>query len=150
MIGKLAAGLVCGAAAAFPARYVLETTMGGFRPFTGEPSNMDTAILLAPFAVVALVVVVCVIAPSMIGAWVRGCLIATGVGAVTTLQALQCFGLDWLFREMFNDRAAREAATVACPDSLTPMISAVIAAGAVAFGIAALLIWRNSRRGEEL
>lgn len=150
MTGKLVAGLVCGAAAAVPGRFMLESTVGAFEPLMGRAGSMDLTVTLAPFAVAGVVLFVCMIAPNPTGAWLRGCLIVTAVAAVTTLQAAQCYGMDWLFREMFNDRAAREAATLACPEGQTPLVSGLIAAGAVVFGLAALVVWRGARRGEDL
>lgn len=150
MIGKLIAGLVCGAAAAVPGRYFLETTIGAMQPLMGNGDDMALAIQAAPFAVGAMVVVIALIAPNIAGAWLRGALIAAVVGLIVTVQALQCFGFDYLFGEVLADPISRDAAMIACPDSLTPMVAMAIAAGAVAFGVLGIMVWRGARRDHDL
>ena len=150
MIGKVAAGVVCGAAAAVPGRYMLELFLGGLAPLMGGKDQLDLSILVAPYAVAALVFVICLTAPNTIGAWLRGCLMTAVICLMTALQGVQCFGMDYLFGEVFSDPIARDAAMVACPRSLTPLLSTIITAGAVVFGIGAFVAWRNARRGQEL
>ena len=150
MNGKLVAGLVCGAAAAVPGRYMLESTILSLSPLMGRADNLDSAILLAPFAVAGLVLFICMIAPSATGAWLRGCLITTAVAAVTTLQAAQCFGMEYLFSVMLNDQIAGEVVSETCPESLTPLVGMLITLCALIFGFAAVFVWRSRRRGEDL
>lgn len=150
MIGKLIAGVVCGVAAAVPGRYFLETTIGAMAPLMGNGDDMELAIQAAPFAVGAMVIVIAMIAPNVAGAWLRGALIAAVVGLIVTVQALQCFGFDYLFGEVLGDPVSRDAAMIACPDSLTPLVAMAIAAGAVAFGALGITVWRSARRDQEL
>lgn len=150
MIGKVIAGLICGAAAAIPGRFMLQSIAAALAPVMGGTRQLEDAVMLTPFAVAILVIVLCVTAPSVAGAWLRGCLIVAVVAAVTTLQALQCYGFDWLFSEMFNDRIARDATTAACLEDQTPLVTGLIAAAGVAAGLAALFVWRGARRDVDL
>ena len=143
---KLIAGVVCGAAAALPGRYLLLTMFVPMLSALGGESDVDAAVVVAPAAVAALVVLIAVIAPTVAGAWVRGCLLVTVVSAVLAVQALQCFGIAWLMEEMVRDRTVREAAMAGCAGDLTPGIAMLSLALAVGFGLATFVIWRAAAR----
>ena len=143
---RLAAGIVCGAAAALPGRYMLIATVGAYADILGEGAGLALAADLAPVAVGILVLVVCLVAPTAVGAWLRGCLMVCGISVLLAMTVLQCVGIGWIFGELFDDPMVREAALSGCPVELTPMVGTLALIGAAVFGGAALVIWRSSSR----
>lgn len=143
---KLIAGVVCGVAAALPGRFLLLTMFVPMMQAIGGEGDVEAALIVAPVAVGAMVVLITVIAPTVVGAWIRGCLLVTAVSAVLAVQALQCFGIAWLMQEMVRDRAMREAAMAGCAPDLTPGIAVLSIVLAVVFGIATIMIWRTAAR----
>lgn len=148
MIGKVVAGVVCGAAVALPAMYVMEMMAAGMIFVMDDKDQIELAVKIMPFVVLPIVVAVCWIAPTVLGAWFRGCLFAAGISVLALVQVAQCYGIGWLIGEATDDRSLREAAMAGCPDSITPMIAAAVAAIAVIFSVAAIIVWRRSAQSE--
>ncbi len=149
MIGKVIAGVVCGAAAALPGKYMLASIAASLIIFLGDSSQLELAITVVPFFVFALGVFIGVIAPNALGAWLRGCLLVVVVSTVLALQSLQCFGIEYFFERMFDDAAVVRDATIACPKDVTPTMTGLSIAAAIIFGITAILVWRRAKQAGE-
>ena len=146
MLGKIAAGIVCGAAGALPARYFMESTIAAFGDLIRGGAGVDFAIAATPFVFAALVVLVCWLAPHALGAWFRGCLFVAIVCLMGAFQLGQCFAMGWFFESVLDDPFAARAATSACPDDMSAGPAVLMVCGAVIFGVAAFMIWRHTSR----
>ena len=147
MLPKLIAGIVCGAAAALPGKYMMTVMLQSLMvAMMQSPDDLDMAVAATPFAVAALTVFICVIAPNALGAWFRGCLLVTVVAAGFALQSLQCFGIEWLFDRMFDDPHVRQAASAGCPEGITPFMAIASIVAAAAFGSGAIVVWGMGKR----
>ena len=147
MLPKLIAGIVCGAAAALPGKYMMSTMLQSVMvAMMQSPGDLAMAVAATPFVVFALVIFICAMAPNVVGAWFRGCLMVTIVAAGFALQALQCFGIEWLFDQVFDDPGVRHAASAGCPEEITPFATIASLVAAVAFGAGAIVVWGMGKR----
>ena len=147
MIGKLAAGLVCGVAAALPARFAVESLLSSLTAPLRIGDTLDLVYIAVPFVAIGLVLVACITAFDTVAAWWRGCLAVAILGVMMLLQSMPCFGLDGMYRAMMSDWEADRAVRAACPEELTAMVAAGIAVVSLVFGIAAIVLWRRMGRG---
>ncbi len=144
MAGKLIAGIVCGGAGAMPAKHMLSTLVASLQVLISDKDQLELGLMISPFLMAGLVILLCWLAPTVLGAWFRGCLFVTVISIIAAFQVVQCFGIEWIVGETFNDPSVRDAAMASCNNDLTPSIALIYLAMGVAFGAATIMFWRRS------
>ena len=141
--GKIIAGVVCGAAGAWPAKIVLTSFILAVDQFITDREQLELGLAIAPFLVAGMVVILCAIAPTVLGAWFRGCIFVTVMSVIAAFQVGQCYGIGWIVDQAGGGRDIRDAALAGCMVDVAPWTVYALIAIAIAAGCAAIVVWRR-------
>lgn len=148
-LGNIAAGLICGAATIIPGRVMVEGYAQSMVIFVDEGSFALLA-WIAPVLLVVLALLVCVPAPTLPSAWLRGSILVAAIAVMGAVYVGQCAGMAYAFRQWFDDPLMAREMEKACP--AVPSLMVMVATGvlALAGAIGAVLAWREVKKGETL